>query len=279
VAFAASGCGHALSQPIPEMKGRLALRVVPEQPSKMNDMPLGVHQIPDTSVYVSGHQGAAGVGMLFGVIGVAIAHAAAQQTGETRTKDTQDALRIDVVGATGRLLAEELARRGDGGRFASPGGPSDGAIEIAPFLVLNFVGEDQVRPWVVLVSRLKDADGKEQWKTRYIASIGETRLLAGDRGWAADGGAPLRATVDEALRVALGVFFKDVGGTLRQANPRPVKVKAQWVWIKPVLEMPARLLEENDEMLVVLPEVSDAIVFAGVNILGKKWVVVTDNPQ
>jgi len=34
---------------MPELEGQLALKVVNEQPSKMNDMPLGVYQIPDTS--------------------------------------------------------------------------------------------------------------------------------------------------------------------------------------------------------------------------------------
>jgi len=47
--IAATGCAHALSQPMPELKGQLALKVVNEQPSTMNDMSLGVYQIPDTS--------------------------------------------------------------------------------------------------------------------------------------------------------------------------------------------------------------------------------------
>lgn len=95
-AIAITGCAHALSQPMPDLKGRLALKVLNEQPSKMSEMPIGVHQIPDTSVYVSGHQGAAGVGVLFGIIGVAAAHAAAQSTGEKKTQDVQAQLRLDT---------------------------------------------------------------------------------------------------------------------------------------------------------------------------------------
>jgi hypothetical protein len=277
LALAATGCGHALSQPMPDMKGRLALKVVREQPSKMNDMPMGVHQIPDTSVYVSGHQGAAGVGVLFGVIGLAVAHAAAQSTGESKTKDAQAALRVDIAAETERVLAEEMARLPESPRFATAGTPADGALELAPFIVVNFIGENQVRPWVVLMTRLKDGRGDEKWKTRYIASLAEPRPLTGDNGWASDDGALLRKALEDSLRAAIGVFLKDAGGTLRPGTPRAVKVKGQWVWVKQPLEMPAKVLEETDETIVVVPDVSDAIVFAGVNVLGKKWIVVTDD--
>jgi hypothetical protein len=52
----------------------------------MNDMPIGVHQIPEAPVYISGHQGAAGIGILFGPIGLLAAHASAQSTGEKRPR-------------------------------------------------------------------------------------------------------------------------------------------------------------------------------------------------
>lgn len=110
-AIAATGCAHALSQPMPDLKGRLAVKISNEQPSKMSEMPLGVHQIPDTSVYVSGHQGAAGVGMLFGIIGVAVAHAPAQTTGEKKTQDARAQLRLDIPKLAEQVLTEELARR------------------------------------------------------------------------------------------------------------------------------------------------------------------------
>jgi len=264
---------------MPDLQGRLALKVVREQPSKMNDMPMGVHQIPDTAVYVSGHQGAAGVGALFGIVGFAVAHAAAQSTGESKTKDAQAALRVDIAADVERVLAAELARRGETPRFAAADAPAEGGLEIAPFVVVNFVGNDQVRPWVVLIARLKDARGEEKWKTRYIAGAGETRPLTGNDGWTGDDAAPLRKALDDAMRAAVTVLLKDATGTLRPAMPRAVKVKGQWVWVKQPLEIQARVLEETDDTLVVLPDVSDGMVIAGVNILGKKWVVVTDNPK
>ena len=60
---------------------------------------------------------------------------------------------------------------------------------------------------------------------------------------------------------------------------RMVKVKAQWVWVKRPLERTAEVLEETEEALVVVPDVADAFVFAGVNILDKKSVTVTAEPK
>ena len=111
----------------------------------MTEMPIGVHQIDDTAVYVSGHQGAAGVGVLFGPIGVAAAHAAAQSTGEKKTQDAQAQLRLDMSKLTEQILADELTRRAAEGRFAPGGATGDGRLEIVPYLVVNFIGEEQVR--------------------------------------------------------------------------------------------------------------------------------------
>jgi len=56
--------------------------------------------------------------------------------------------------------------------------------EIVPYLVVNFIGDEQVRPWVVLKTLLKDAKGEELWKTKYVAGVGEVRPLVGERGGA-----------------------------------------------------------------------------------------------
>jgi hypothetical protein len=126
---------------------------------------------------------------------------------------------------------------------------------------------------------LKDARGEEKWKTRYIAGVGEIRPLAGENGWASGDGEPLRRAVDRNLRAAIDLLLRDAPGTLRHGAVRAVKVKGQWVWVKEPLEIAAELLDEAEETLVVTPKVTDAIVFAGVNILDKKSVLVTNDPK
>lgn len=272
-----TGCASALSQPMPELKGKLALVVSKELPSKWTDMPIGVHHYAETSVYVSGHQGAAGIGILFGPIGLALAHSAAQSTGEKKAAVVSQ-VRIDMVAATERAIAAELARRGDTTRFAPAGSKADGTLEIVPFLVLNFVGDDKVRPWIVLKTALKDANGDEKWKTRYMASVAETRTLGGDAGWVSAEAEPLRSAIDRSLQRAVDVLLREGAGHLTRGSGRAVKVKGQWVWVKQPLELSAEVLDESDELIVVKPNVSDAIVFAGVSIFEKPAVTVTAEP-
>jgi len=217
---------------------------------------------------------AAGIGVLFGLIGVAAAHAAAQSTGEKKTQDAQAQLRLDMRALAERVLTEELGRRGAANRFAAAGTTGAGSLEIVPYLVVNFIGDEQVRPWVVLKTMLKDAKGEEQWKTKYVAGVGEARPLGGERGWASEDGAPLRQHVDRNLRLAMDVLLRDASGTLPRGTGRKVEVKAQWVWVKPFLERTAEVLEETEDALVVIPDVADAFVFAGVNILDKRAVTV-----
>ena len=45
--------------------------------------------------------------------------------------------------------------------------------------------------------------------------------------------------------------------------------------MKPFLERNAAVLEETEDTLVVVPDVMDGLVFAGVNILDKKSITVT----
>lgn len=280
VAVLSTGCSHALTQPMPEWKGALGLKVSPETASGWTDMPIGVHRIPETSVYVSGHQGAAGIGMLFGPIGLAAAHAAAQSTGEKKAGDPS-VLRIDIAAEADRVLKDELDRRRDVVRFAAAGSQADATLEVVPFIVLTFVGEELVRPWVVLKALLKDASGGEKWKTRYITSFGDPRPLAGDNGWTIDGGQPLRSAIDRSLRTGIDVMLRDAAGELPRGKGRVVKLRGNWVWVKQPMEVSGEILEETPERLIVKPDVADAIVFAGISIVdpGALTVTAPDAPK
>ena len=279
LALASTGCTHALSQPMPAASGKLAVAVTREQPSKGSDMPLGVHQIPDSSTYVSGHQGAApAVGMLFGLIGVAAAHAAAQSTGEKKTEAAAAQLRIDVAEMAERVVAQAMAQRPDDERLTLEAAGPGGRVELAPFLLMNFVGNDQVRPWVALRAAIKDAKGAEKWRTRYFACVDDLRPLGGPDGWAPGEGTSLRAAVESALRAAVEVFLKDVDGGLQRGKGQAATVKGQWPWVKQPLAIPAEIVAEMDELLVVVPKVSDVVVFAGVTIVPRTLVEVLPPP-
>jgi hypothetical protein len=270
-----TGCSQAMRLPMPEAKGPLAVKVSTERPSKANDMPPGIHQIPETSVYIAGYQGEAmKVGMHFGLIGMLAADAAAKSTSEKKAEGARTQLQLDMRAATERALAEQL-RRADAGRVVGAAAARDGVLEVVPYLVISSTGSDQVRPWVFLKTTLKDGAGEEKWKTRYIVSLGQPRALAGPNGWASGDGTALRAAVDNGLRTGLALMLRDASGALPRTPARAVKVRTQWPWVKESLDLAADVLEETSDKLVVLPKVGDVSTFAGINVLDKSAVTVS----
>lgn len=270
-----TGCSQAMRLPMPDAMRPLSVKVSAERPSKASEMPPGIHQVPDTSVYVSGFQGESmKVGMHFGLIGMLAADAAASGTTAKKTEAAKDQLRLDVRSATERVLAEQL-RTADPTRIAAPNALGAGLLEIVPYVVVSSTGNDQVRPWVFLKTTLKDATGEEKWKTRYIVSLGAPRPLAGPNGWASGDGAPLRAAIDEGLRTGIALMLRDAMGGLPREG-RAVRVRTQWPWVKEPLEHEADVLEETPRKLIVLPKVGDGAVFAGVNVLDKGSVTVSE---
>ena len=173
------------------------------------------------------------------------------------------------------MLREELERRRDVVRFAPFGGGAEATLEVVPFIVLTFIGEERVRPWVVLKAAFKDASGSEKWKTRYITSLGDPRRLTGDDGWTIAGGEPLRTAVDRSLRAGVDVMLRDAAGALPRGKGRVVKLRGNWVWVKQPMEVTGEILEETPAMLVVKPEVADAIVFAGSSIVDPGTLTIT----
>lgn len=267
----AAGCSRAMLEPMPDVKGRMAIKISKELPDG-SDLGVGVHRIPDTSVYVSGYFGdAMQTGQFFGVVGMVAAEASAKGTAEKKTSHV-GALRLDMFGAAQRVLTDELAR-GDRNRFASAG-PAEATLEIVPYLVVATTGSDRMRPWVFLKTSLKDSAGTVKWKTRYMVSLGEPRPLEGPGGWAVGDGVWLRSMVDHALRTATWLLMRDASGTLPRHTGRDVKVKAQWPWSKEPMEYAAEVLDETRESIIFVAKLIDGPA-SGVTVFEKRSVQVT----
>jgi hypothetical protein len=247
IAVAATGCAQAM-QPMPDIKGRLAISVSKDLPNG-HEIAAGVYRIPDTSVYVSGYFGdAMQTGQYFGALGMIAAEASARGTAEKKTAHVK-ALRLDMNAAGQRILKDQLARA-DGDRFV-PNGSADATLEVVPYLVVASTGNDQMRPWVFVKTTLRDNAGAEKWKMRYIVSLGEPRPLEGPAGWVAGDGSSLRLAVDQALRTALDLMMRDASGRLQRQAGRDVKVRAQWAWSKEMVEYAAEVLDETTDRMVI----------------------------
>jgi len=267
----AAGCSRAMLEPMPDVKGRVAIKMSSETLSG-SDLGVGAHQIPDTQVYVTGYfTDAMQTGQYFGVIGMIASNASAKSTAERKTSHVS-ALRVDMPAAAQRVLAERLARA-DRDRFAVTGA-SDATIEITPYLVVTTTGEDRMRPWVFVKAVLKDTGGAEKWKTRYMVSLGEPRPLEGANGWITGDGSSLRSAVDQGLQTAITLLMRDASGRLPRHTGHDVKIKTQWPWSKEAFEFNAEILEETTDKITFVAKVIDGPA-SGVTVLERRSAQVT----
>ncbi|NPC56050.1 hypothetical protein [Caenimonas soli] len=94
-----AGCASfEFAKPAPAQQQPLTLKVSGEELSGWTDLPIGVYRIPQSHVIISGHQKGQGAGLLFGLIGVAVAHAANASSGADAVKSAEEQLRIKLTG-------------------------------------------------------------------------------------------------------------------------------------------------------------------------------------
>ena len=265
----------------PDAKQTTAMFVSSDFPSGASDMPIGVYQVPDSRLYISGHQRGHAAGAAFGLIGMAIVHGTSADRGKQLVGGSEAQLRPELVAATTRMLDEKIRQLGYGKSLTvADAPPASGvhSVSLIPYVVLTFVSDRMSRPYVILKASLKDSGGSEIWWSRYISTLKDDRPLDGDDGWSRDGGKPLREAVGRALDSALDVMVRDLVGQLPRAAAKEVKLKARYAFVQQDLELPGKLVESNDNRVVFVPQIGDVVVFAGVNIFSRDLVQISDAP-
>ena len=188
----------------------LSLFIDGKGPNGMSDLPMGVKRIPDSNIVVSGHQKGGALGMLFGVVGMAIQSAANTDAGGKRTNDLQDALRFDVTGRASELAGSILAEESFRGAYTLATAESPSGVTMVPYIVLTFVNETDVRPFIVLKTKLDPAAGSKKPRTiKYFCCEGPAMPLAGEGSLTANNGEKLKALLNAELDTALRIMLMD----------------------------------------------------------------------
>jgi len=179
-------------------------------PNGMSDLPMGVKRIPDSNIVVSGHQKGGPLGLLFGVVGMAIQSAANTDAGGKRTNDIQDALRFDVTGRSKELATSILAEEAFSGGYTLATEESPSAVSVAPYIVLTFVNETDVRPYIVLKTKLDPEAGSKKARTiKYFCCEGPAMPLTGEGSLTENNGEKLKALLNTELETALRIMLLD----------------------------------------------------------------------
>ena len=179
-------------------------------PYGMSDLPMGVKRIPDSNIVVSGHQKGGPLGLLFGVVGMAIQSAANTDAGGKRTNDIQDALRFDVTGRSKELATSILAEEAFSGSYTLATEESPSAVSVVPYIVLTFVNQTDVRPYIVLKTKLDPGADKDKPRTiKYFCCEGPAMPLTGEGSLTENNGEKLKALLNTELETALRIMLLD----------------------------------------------------------------------
>jgi hypothetical protein len=148
--------------------------------------------------------------MLFGVVGMAIQSAANTDAGGKRTNDLQDALRFDVTGRASELAGSILAEESFRGAYTLATAESPSGVTMVPYIVLTFVNETDVRPFIVLKTKLDPEAGSKKPRTiKYFCCEGPAMPLAGEGSLTANNGEKLKALLNAELDTALRIMLMD----------------------------------------------------------------------
>lgn len=244
-------------------------------PSRMSDLPMGVHHIPDSNVIISGHQKGGGIGMLFGLPGMLIQSSANAATGTGRVRNVQDDLRFDVKAKaaelTGTILADEKYRP----LFTLSDKAGASTLTVVPYVVITFEGETDVRPYIVLKTKLSTGAPNESPKTiKYFCCEGKPLPLSGENGLAENNGARLKELLTSELDTAIHVMLLDRSQPYPRDNQAKIAVNGYLPFVgKPVKFKGYDLGRYNDYSLVEFR--SGMLVFGGVNIAEPSSLEIT----
>jgi len=269
------GCASfEFTKPAPAQQQPIAVKLSGEDLSGWSDLPIGTYRVPDSQVIVSGHQKGAGAGMLFGLVGVAIAHAANANAGGQTVKDVEDTLRIKLNDQITAAVGQVISSQSLGSKFTQTEAAGATTMLLTPGVVLSFVSETDVRPFVVLKASLQGADKKPLWTTRYMASTGAAKPLTGEGSWTDQNGAALKVAIQASLDQAVRVMLTDVSQPYKRDDAALTVVQGNFPYVKPRLQIVGYKLAEDDRYVTFIPKLGDVLVFAGVNVLDKNVTVV-----
>ena len=217
--------------------------------------------VPDSSTFIAVRpnisRGAEVVGGIVGLAMVSAGYSEAMDWARDAIKGNERHLTINMVALTSSTLETRIRERAAGNdlRFVASA-PSKGArsLSILPYVVLAYVSESALRPFVFLDAVLNDENGAEIRRERFVASASENRALTGDSGWTSGSGKPLAAAVAQALEHVLDLAVRDFTGKLNRASAKCASFKAQWPAVAiNVLDVPGDLVEADDKAIIFVP--------------------------
>ncbi len=261
------------AQPPPTDARPIAVIYSDKGPSGWSDLPAGAYRVPDTSVIISGHQKGGVLGVMFGALGVLAQSAANSEAGKGSVSDTQDVLRIDVVGDASEITHEALRSEKYSSTFTSAADTGGPTLSVTPYVAITFESDTQVRPFIVLKATLKSGrSGDASRSTRYFCCVGQPLPLTGEGSVTANGGQLLKDLLKHELERAVRVMLDDTANPYPRDEHKLINVEANYPFVRPRMKLRGYELWEDDNTVVVALKASSLVVFSGVQIMDKSAI-------
>lgn len=242
--------------------------------SSMSDMPMGTYRIPNSQVLVSGHQKGNAIAIAIGLPG-AMDAAADTSGGKAVVQGSEEALRISLTPTALDDLARMLQTSAFSENFTLTPNPSAPMLSVSSNVILQFLENGNVIPFVILKAKLLDAHGTASaWTMRYTASIGSPRPLVGERGWMSDGGASLKNNVSSALERALLVMLTDISSPFPRDDNRKSAADGYFPFMNKRLQVVGYSIAEDADWIAFSPKIIGTSLLAGVNIMDKSVTTI-----
>jgi hypothetical protein len=150
--------------------------------------------------------------------------------------------------------------------------PAD-VLHISHTIILTFVDETRIEPFVMLRAQLVDAAGGRVGGGSYFAATGAVRILAGDDGWLANGGAVLQASISASLTQAVKVVLADAHPYARDTTPL-VTVHGYLPYESGHFTVVGNAFVEVEHYVALATRVFDPDLTSGVSIVDKSVFAV-----
>jgi hypothetical protein len=265
VAQAAAGQEAAAAQAPPTQAPQTTIVYSNEGMSRMADLPLGVHRIPDSNIIISGHQKGGGLGLLFGPLGMAVQSSANASSGTAKVSDVKNSLRFDATAKAAELTSAILAADDKHRQRFSLSASGGGTLNVTPYIVITYVNETEVRPFVVLKTKLYTATDKSPKALKYFCCEGRPLPLSGPNGLAENDGEGLKALLAAELETAIRVMLQDRAMPYPRDKQSRITVKGNFPFVAKPLKMKGYNLGRFDDYELI-DFGTGALVFGGVNI-------------
>lgn len=246
--------------------------------SRMSDLPMGIHRIPDSNVVISGHQKGGALGLLFGPVGMVVQSSANAGDGTAKVQSMEDDLRIDAITKAGELTQAILADGNYQQAFQLGSTPGGRTLNVVPYVVITFQNETDVRPYIVLKTKLATGAPNESPKAlKYFCCEGKAFPLLGENGLAANGGARLKELLTAELETAIQVMLLDRSTPYIRDKSARVNTNGFLPFVGKPLKMRGYDLGRYKDYSLIDYQ-TGILVFGGVNIVEPGALEITPVP-